>query len=579
VPHIPWVENSRKLLRSSSWSLRLRLLLWVGLVLLLPAGLSIMQGVASAQRDIADLNEQLVSTARAAAAPEENILVSARDIALTLSRLPQIRDGTIECNVDLASAMQAIPFFSNIVRVDATGRVVCGGLAKSVGLDLSDLPAWPAMPKQQNFVVMGVLSSRVTHRPVVLGLLPLHDEAGRFQGTVNVAIDASWLSNILKSSRLPAGSVMAIVDRSGTIIAATDSEVARAIFVRPTSEDGETPVRTRKDDRGRSWTYATAALLGPSVYVAFAMPDTRLFGGTYRHAAVDIALPFAMLLLTWAAIWVVTDRQLTRWIIYLRRISATYRSGHYALRPKLDGAPSELRLLGDALAEMAGAVQERDRSLREAIAQKSLLIKEIHHRVKNNLQVVMSLLSLQAKRLKDPAAQEALRDTRTRINALALVHRILYEIDDSNTVDVKRLLEELAEQMNDGFGADSRNVRVIADIVCREIPSDMAVTLSLFAVEAVTNAFKHAFPGNREGTIRLALEPMEGNALRLSVEDDGIGFADADSESSIGARLIKTFGQQIGGVTTVHTNAGQGASVELVFPDPTAKGRTAGRGE
>ena len=562
------MENSKKLFRSSAWSLRLRLLLWVGLVLLPPALFSILQGIESARRDISDSHLQLVSTARAVAAPEENILVSARDIALALSRLPAIRDGTADCSPDLASAMQAIPFFSNIVRVDATGRIVCGGLANSIGIDLSKLPVWPAMSTQQHFVVMGALSSLVTHRPVVLGLLPLHDSTGRFLGTVNVAIDASWLSDVLKSSRLPAGSVMAIVDRSGTMVAATNRDVARAIFAHLTYDNDRSSLRTARDKSGKSWTYATAALLGPSVYVAFAMPDTKLFGDTYRHATIDIALPFAMILLTWAAIWIVTDRQLTRWIIYLRRVSAAYRSGHYALRPKLDSAPSELRSLGDALAEMAGAIQERDRSLREAVAQKTLLIKEIHHRVKNNLQVVMSLLSLQSKRLKDPAAQEALRDTRARINALALVHRILYEIDDRNTVDVKSLLEQLAEQMSDGFGADSRNVRVVADIMAREIPSDMAVTVSLFAVEAITNAFKHAFPENRTGTIRVALEPAAGNALRLIVEDDGIGFADTGTESSIGAQLIKTFGQRIGGVTTIRSNAGSGVSVELVFPDP-----------
>ncbi len=98
----------------------------------------------------------------------------------------------------------------------------------------------------------------------------------------------------------------------------------------------------------------------------------------------------------------------------------------------LDGAPTEFRLLGEGMSEMAAAIQERDRNLREAIAQKTMLVREVHHRVKNNLQIVMSLLSLQAGRVRDPAATEALRQARARINALALVHRILYEIEDQN---------------------------------------------------------------------------------------------------------------------------------------------------
>ena len=231
-------------------------------------------------------------------------------------------------------------------------------------------------------------------------------------------------------------------------------------------------------------------------------------------------------------------------------------------------------MLGDAMADMAQSIDERDRSLRDALEQKSLLIKEIHHRVKNNLQVVMSLLNLQAKRLKDRGAQEALRDTTTRINALALVHRMLYESDNQNTVDVKRLLEQLAEQTNEGFGGDSRHVRVIADVAERAVPSDLAVTLSLFAVEAVTNAFKHAFPANRGGTIRIVLEPANGHDLRLAVEDDGIGYdGDAESQSSIGARLIKTFGQQLGGETKMRSDPGKGSIVEIVFPDPALRCR------
>ncbi len=558
--------------RSSGWSLRLRLLLWVGLVLLPPALLSILQGVANARRDVADLHEQLISTARTAAAPAENILASARDVARALSHLPEVRDATPECNADLASAMRGIAFISNMARVNASGRVVCAVLPKSIGIDAGRLPIWHTAMTAPDFVVAGLTNSLVQHKPIVLGLLPIHDATGKFDGTLNVAIDVRWLSDVLRSSRLPHGSVMAIFDRSGDMIASTNADVARTIFVHRKRVDGET-VRTARDDKGNAWTYATASFLGPDVYVGFAMPDTRLFGETYRRASIDMLLPFAMILLTWAAIWIVTDRQLTRWIIYLRRVSATYRGGHYLLRPAMEDAPSELKLLGDALSEMAGAIHERDRSLRDAIAQKSLLIKEIHHRVKNNLQVVMSLLSLQAKRLKDPVAQDALRDTSTRINALALVHRILYEIDDENTVDMQKLLEQLAEQTSEGFGGagDDRAIRVTADIVARSVPSDMAVTLSLFAVEAITNAFRHAFPAGRDGTIRVVLEAVGDRRLRIAIEDDGVGFDDAEAPSSIGSRLIKTFGQQIGGTTEVRSVAGKGTIVEIVFPDPAYK--------
>ena len=174
------------------------------------------------------------------------------------------------------------------------------------------------------------------------------------------------------------------------------------------------------------------------------MRENRLFGQTYLHVGIDFLLPIFMILFAWAAIWFATDRQVTHWITYLRRIAAAYRSGHYAIRPDLADAPAEFQLLGDAMSEMAEGIQDRDRRLREAVNLKTTLIKEIHHRVKNNLQIVMSLLSIQANQVKDPGARDALMQAQTRINALALVHRILNELEDQSTLDLKQLLEELS---------------------------------------------------------------------------------------------------------------------------------------
>ena len=147
--------------------------------------------------------------------------------------------------------------------------------------------------------------------------------------------------------------------------------------------------------------------MGNSIFVAFAMSESRLFGPTYLHVGLDFLLPILMIGFAWVAIWLATDRQVTQWINYLRRIAAAYRSGHYAIRPDLAEAPVEFRLLGDAMSEMAEGIQDRDRRLREAVDMKTTLIKEIHHRVKNNLQIVMSLLSIQAQQVKDAGAERS----------------------------------------------------------------------------------------------------------------------------------------------------------------------------
>jgi two-component sensor histidine kinase len=300
--------------------------------------------------------------------------------------------------------------------------------------------------------------------------------------------------------------------------------------------------------------------------VAFAQGESKLFGATYLHVGLDFALPILMIGFAWFAIWLATDRQVTQWINYLRRIAAAYRSGHYAIRPDLAEAPVEFKLLGDAMSEMAEGIQDRDRRLREAVEVKSTLIKEIHHRVKNNLQIVMSLLSIQANQVRDLVAKDALLQAQTRINALALVHRILNELEDQSTLDIKQLLEELSHQIAGGMSND--NVRVEVDVTSRVVSGSVAVALALFTVEALTNIFKHAFPAERQGVIRVAMAPTAGGKLKLTISDDGLGFSMAGTGRSVGSRLIKTFGLQLGGVSSVHSEPGRGTVVDLVFPDP-----------
>jgi two-component sensor histidine kinase len=199
--------------------------------------------------------------------------------------------------------------------------------------------------------------------------------------------------------------------------------------------------------------------------------------------------------------------------------------------------------------------------------------------VKNNLQIVMSLLSLQSGKMKDPVSQGALKQAQARVNALALVHRILHEIEDLDAVDVKTLLQDLAHQIQEGFGADRRDLKLDLEIASRRLPSELAVPLTLFTVEALTNAFKHAYPpGARGGVIRVTLLPVDDGKLRLTIEDDGMGVEQQPQDGSaqgIGARLIQAFAQQVSGTTSITGREGGGTIVTLTFADPMFEARAA----
>jgi len=112
------------------------------------------------------------------------------------------------------------------------------------------------------------------------------------------------------------------------------------------------------------------------------------------------------------------------------------------------------------------------------------------------------------------------------------------------------------------------NVKVEVDVQSRVVSGSVAVALALFTVEALTNIFKHAFPEEKQGVIRVSMEPASGGKLKLVIADDGLGFSAGETSRSVGSRLIKTFGLQLGGVSSIHSEPGKGTVVDLIFPDP-----------
>jgi len=509
----------------------------------------------------------VLQEARTVAAGDQNLLAAAEQVLRAVGSLSEVRSMNGNCDGVLADTLIGVRYFSNLSRIDADGRVACSAMALAHGMSAKDYEVFKQAQKTDGMAVSNELISRVTGQPVIGGMLALHKPDGSFDGTVAITLDVHWIDYMMRAANLPKGAVVAVYDRSGKVIATNNQDVG-PILARTALASGADPnsVSIAVDKRGDQWRFGNAALMGNSIFVAFAEGESRLFSNTYLHVGLDFALPILMIGFAWVAIWLATDRQVTQWISYLRRIAAAYRSGHYAIRPDLAEAPVEFKLLGDALSEMAEGIQDRDRRLREAVEVKTTLIKEIHHRVKNNLQIVMSLLSIQANQVKDLVAKDALLQAQTRINALALVHRILNELEDQSTLDIKQLLEELAHQIAGGMSND--NVKVEVDVQSRVVSGSVAVALALFTVEALTNIFKHAFPEEKQGVIRVSMEPASGGKLKLVIADDGLGFSAGETSRSVGSRLIKTFGLQLGGVSSIHSEPGKGTVVDLIFPDP-----------
>jgi len=200
------------------------------------------------------------------------------------------------------------------------------------------------------------------------------------------------------------------------------------------------------------------------------------------------------------------------------------------------------------LEKTQGEVMRSEQAMRGSLREKEVLLKEVHHRVKNNLQVISSLLNLQARYLPDPAAREIFRASQHRVQSIALVHEKLYQSADLSHVDFGDYTVALLDNLFETFDAGPRGISKLVDIGAIRLSVDIAIPCGLIVNELVTNALKHAFPGGREGTVRVILRESADGALDLTVGDDGVGLPegmDPRKTSSLGLDLVFTFADQL----------------------------------
>ena len=206
--------------------------------------------------------------------------------------------------------------------------------------------------------------------------------------------------------------------------------------------------------------------------------------------------------------------------------------------------------------------------IRASLREKEVLLKEIHHRVKNNLQITSSLLRLQASKITDPIVRQALGDTQDRIRSMALVHEMLYRSEDLARIDLGAYVRNLVLHLFRSYNPQARRVSPVVQVVEIPIGVDSAIPCGLIINELVANALKHAFPDERVGQIWIRVDASP-QRVELSVRDDGIGLdrdISLDTAQSLGLQLVSTLTDQIGGNITVRHN--QGTEFLINFPRP-----------
>jgi two-component sensor histidine kinase len=562
------VNRQRRLGWGPLTTIRVRLGVALAAALLPVLILGASQSILSFRRDAEDRQQSLEAAAQRSASSARARMEAATVLLETLA------PGSVgfECAQRLAEVTGRIPGYANLIRFDRQGRVACAAATVPADPLRRDREWFRRLASgSQRLVVTSQPGVQYAGEPALVAATRTDDAAGGYDGALAAVITLSSLRPQLSDRSLPANAEVAVVDSRGAYLSITDPTA----FPRTTSDwvakaaDRGGFVGYATDGHGRRRVYSAAPLVRDEVFVILSAPARSLFSWAWLNPLSGIIFPLLAFSLALAAVFFATERGVVRWIAYLQRVAAIYARGRFSVRPvQAERAPPEIRDLADTLGTMAGTIVARDASIRDSLAQKDALMREIHHRVKNNLQVISSLLNMQQRALSDPSAKAAISDTRQRIAALALIYRALYQGPDLKRVDLRPFLEELTAQLLTGDSEPHGSVRteVYADPLV--IDPDKLAPLALFAVEAVTNAQKHAFNGGA-GALRVDFH-VRGAEAELIISDEGAGGLNGEAVSGVGRTLMTAFARQLRGRAEFEPNDKGGMTVRLAFPTPEA---------
>ena len=226
----------------------------------------------------------------------------------------------------------------------------------------------------------------------------------------------------------------------------------------------------------------------------------------------------------------------------------------------------ELGMLTQTFNEMLSKIEESDSGLRKAIGEKDVLIQEVHHRVKNNLQVILSLFDMQARHVDNAAALEVFRDCKARIRSMSLVHEMLYGSSDLSKIDFKQYVERLADDLSNSYQPVDRQVKKSISLTNLELDISKAVPLGLLTNEVLTNSIKHAFP--EQPNPEIFIKQVPSDALTILIGDNGKGLPpdiDFSNPTTFGLRIIRLLAEQLNASLNVECNKGTIYTIQMAL--------------
>lgn len=537
-------------------TVRSRLIVLFSLVLLVPSA----YGLSEAVRHFLQQEEFAYgSVERYAALAAANVAarlddvtrlgvsLSREDLLLQAADMPDRRQS---CSTLLARAIRPYPTYSNAMLFDIKGKPICGARMEQGDIQVQDRQWFQAVLSRKDVATSGYLTARGTGESAMIFGLPVMDEAGRLKAVLALAVRTAWLRPRAMTDGMATGQDLAILDKSGLSAAEAAPDGQQSARYLPPQNDltgllaGDLQRFQAQGRDGLLRIYAVDRIGQYDLYAILGQSRGTILDPLWR----DLVIQCSVLLLIFCSgllIAVVGARLLiTRWTEKLSRMARDYLSaGQVSLR-KMVWAPAEFRKLSESIQEMGRRVDEHELQHLQSLDAKREMLRELHHRVKNNMQIVNSYLNLYARTSRASLFRSEIEELQLRTSALALVQRHLYDDENLKEVRIAPILSQLCHHFSNRTGQGTE-LSFTTSHAEASLAADRVVSLVLLVTEVVSRVLYLARAKGQDGQVALFLGESDDDNKFVRIIAQGLDPALSTGITSKDRPMITAFIRQL----------------------------------
>ncbi len=579
------------------------------LLTILPAlGLAIHTGFEQRRAGIEQAKEQAALQARLAAAKQDRLFDNTRQMLAALADLSAINStNALFWTSNFKNMLLLQPQYVNFGLLETNGRLFASAQPVSGRPDFSGTSYYREVIRKGEFVVGEYEPGRLTNQATLTFAHPVRRGKAALTRILFATVDISLIGRLAAEMPLPKEFSLLVLDRAGHVLSYSPNSQGwlgqavgeSVLFQTMVTEQEGTAELPGLDGVRRLYAFAPLRTTGDAgLFLAVGVTKEVAYASANKTLLRNLGLMVLTAVLALGAARLYARQYLLRPVRVLTESAQRLAAGDLSVRTGLKGE-ADLNQLAQTFDHMAEALQRRqaeidragqqiqamntdlerriaerkqaEKQIRASLREKEVLLKEIHHRVKNNLQVVSSLLRLQAHSLKNADALAAFEESCIRVQSMALVHEKLYQSSDLSELDFATYAPSLTDSLMSAFGTDPSVICLQLDVERVSLDINQAIPCALILNELVSNALKYAFPNGRSGEIRLRMHRDAAGQVSLVVSDNGVGLPvdyAPDKAETLGLQLVHTLARQLRGSIEVSRAAGTQFTLTFLAEPP-----------